>query len=64
LAHAGLSDRLHFKLEDYRATDGSLNRIVSVNMFGQVGGRSYNTYFQACCRLLREESKGRLQRTL
>ena len=54
-ATAGLSDRLRFELEDYRATRGSFDRIVSVGMFEHVGVPLYDTYFQTCRRLLKED---------
>lgn len=54
-ATSGLSDRLRFELEDYRATRGSFDRIVSVGMFEHVGVPFYDTYFQTCRRLLKED---------
>jgi cyclopropane-fatty-acyl-phospholipid synthase len=50
----GLSEQVRFELEDYRATQGSFDRIVSVGMFEHVGVPAYDTYFQACRRLLKE----------
>ncbi|NIX76558.1 SAM-dependent methyltransferase [Microvirga terricola] len=52
---AGLPERVRFELEDYRATKGSFDRIVSVGMFEHVGVPSYDTYFQACRRLLKDD---------
>jgi cyclopropane-fatty-acyl-phospholipid synthase len=54
-AGAGLLDRVRFELEDYRATTGSFDRIVSVGMFEHVGVTSYDEYFQTCRRLLKED---------
>jgi len=54
-ASAGLLDRVRFELQDYRSTEGSFDRIVSVGMFEHVGLASYDDYFQACCRLLKED---------
>ncbi|WP_281024044.1 SAM-dependent methyltransferase [Microvirga flavescens] len=54
-AEAGVADRIHFELEDYRATTGSFDRIVSVGMFEHVGVPSYDAYFQTCRRLLKED---------
>jgi cyclopropane-fatty-acyl-phospholipid synthase len=54
-ATAGLPDRVRFELEDYRATRGSFDRIVSVGMFEHVGVPSYDEYFQACRNLLKED---------
>jgi cyclopropane-fatty-acyl-phospholipid synthase len=52
---AGLLDRVRFEFEDYRSTSGSFDRIVSVGMFEHVGLASYDDYFQACRRLLKED---------
>lgn len=54
-ATAGLTDRVKFELEDYRATTGSFDRIVSVGMFEHVGLASYDEYFRASCKLLRDD---------
>ncbi len=44
-AEAGLSDRIEFRLIDYRAVTGQFDRIVSVGMFEHVGVPHYRTYF-------------------
>jgi cyclopropane-fatty-acyl-phospholipid synthase len=54
-ATAGLLDRVHFELEDYRTTAETFDRIASVGMFEHVGVASYDAYFQCCRRLLRED---------
>jgi len=54
-ATACLQDRVRFELQDYRATTGAFDRIVSVGMFEHVGVPSYDAYFQACRRLLKED---------
>lgn len=53
LAHAraraeaeGLSDRVEFRLQDYRAVEGRFDRIVSVGMFEHVGVPHYGAYFR------------------
>jgi cyclopropane-fatty-acyl-phospholipid synthase len=43
---AGLSDRVEFRLCDYRVLRGRFDRIVSVGMFEHVGLPQYDTYFQ------------------
>jgi cyclopropane-fatty-acyl-phospholipid synthase len=43
-AAAGVLDRVHFELEDYRTTAGNFDRIVSVGMFEHVGVPSYDGY--------------------
>ena len=55
VADRGLADRITFALEDYRATQGSFDRIVSVGMFEHVGVSAYAAYFQACRRLLKAD---------
>ncbi|WP_134499060.1 SAM-dependent methyltransferase [Microvirga pakistanensis] len=52
---AGLGERVRFELEDYRATAGSFDRIVSVGMFEHVGLASYDEYFRTCRKLLRDD---------
>jgi cyclopropane-fatty-acyl-phospholipid synthase len=45
-ANAGLSDRVQFKLVDYREETGVYDRIVSVGMFEHVGVVHYETFFR------------------
>ncbi len=54
-AAACLAERLKFELEDYRATTGTFDRIVSVGMFEHVGLASYDDYFQTCRKLLKND---------
>ncbi|HRY26862.1 MAG TPA: cyclopropane-fatty-acyl-phospholipid synthase family protein [Geminicoccaceae bacterium] len=42
----GLDDRVRFLLQDYRATEGRFDRIVSVGMFEHVGINHYRQYFE------------------
>jgi cyclopropane-fatty-acyl-phospholipid synthase len=42
----GLSDRVQFKLLDYRKVDGKFDRIVSVGMFEHVGVHHYDEFFK------------------
>lgn len=44
-AAAGLADRVHFHLRDYREVSARYDRIVSVGMFEHVGKRNYNEFF-------------------
>ena len=41
----GLSDRVEFRLQDYRQHRGHYDRIVSVGMFEHVGRRNFGRYF-------------------
>lgn len=54
-AAAGIPERVRFELEDYRSTQGTFDRIVSVGMFEHVGVPSYDTYFATCQRLLKND---------
>ena len=49
---AGLSDRIHFNLQDYRHTSGTFDRIVSVGMLEHVGVPNFDTYFARVAELL------------
>ena len=48
----GLSDRVDFRLQDYRHVEGAFDRIVSVGMFEHVGKRSYPAFFAKAASLL------------
>ncbi len=43
---AGLSDRIDFRLADYRSVEGRFDRVVSVGMFEHVGVPQYDTFFR------------------
>ncbi|MEE2952186.1 MAG: cyclopropane-fatty-acyl-phospholipid synthase family protein [Pseudomonadota bacterium] len=47
-----LGDRVRFRIEDYRKTEGPFDRIVSVGMFEHVGRDYYDEFFQHADRLL------------
>jgi len=52
---AQMSDRLRFRLEDYRKTQGKFDRIVSVGMFEHVGIADYDAFFAQISSLLRDD---------
>jgi len=55
---AGVADRVHFELVDYRdlAKRGErFDRIVSVGMFEHVGQPQFETFFRACADLLADD---------
>jgi cyclopropane-fatty-acyl-phospholipid synthase len=54
-ADAGLADRVHFELRDYREEAGSYDRIVSVGMFEHVGIVQFDAFFQGVKRLLTDD---------
>ncbi len=52
---AGVADKVTILLEDYRDTAASgrrFDRIVSVGMFEHVGRAQFETFFEACARML------------
>ena len=51
-AAEGLSDRVTYELLDYRAVEGTFDRIVSVGMFEHVGVVHYRAYFDMLKRCL------------
>lgn len=51
-AERGLSERLAFRLEDYRRVSGPFDRIVSVGMFEHVGTKGYPAFFRQAASLL------------
>jgi cyclopropane-fatty-acyl-phospholipid synthase len=57
---AGLSDRVHFELRDYRQVNERFDRIVSVGMFEHVGVRAYDEFFGKVFDLLTEDGLGLL----
>lgn len=55
---AGVADKVTISLEDYRDTAASgrkFDRIVSVGMFEHVGRAQFETFFEACARMLAED---------
>jgi len=51
-AAAGVGDHVRFELLDYRAVQGTFDRIVSVGMFEHVGPPFYRSFFARCRELL------------
>ncbi len=49
---AGLADQIEFRLQDYRHTQGTFDRIVSVGMLEHVGVPNYGQYFGRVAELL------------
>ncbi len=52
---AGLDQRVHFEIRDYRDLSERFDRIVSVGMFEHVGVNHYRTYFDKCATLLKPD---------
>jgi cyclopropane-fatty-acyl-phospholipid synthase len=60
IARAGLSDRVEFRLQDYRDEQGLYDGIASIEMFEAVGEKYWPTYFDT----LRDRLKPGCQATL
>lgn len=58
---ASLEGQIEIRLEDYRVTRGSFDRIVSVEMLEAVGHEHFGSFFAACDRLLKPEGIVSLQ---
>ncbi len=54
-AEAGLSDRVRFRLEDYRDQTEKFDRIVSVGMFEHVGVKHFGEFFAKVRALLTDD---------
>jgi cyclopropane-fatty-acyl-phospholipid synthase len=52
---AGLENRVHIKLQDYRHVTDKFDRIVSVGMFEHVGVGHYHEFFTHVNRLLKDD---------
>ena len=50
----GLSEKLTFKLQDYRNENEIYDRIVSVGMFEHVGRKNHHEYYNKCYELLKD----------
>ncbi|MEM9256968.1 MAG: cyclopropane-fatty-acyl-phospholipid synthase family protein [Pseudomonadota bacterium] len=53
----GLADRITVLCEDYRALQGSYDKLVSVEMIEAVGHQYYSEYFRTCSELLKQDGK-------
>ena len=61
IAKAGLSDRVTFKLQDYRDETGQYDGIASIEMFEAVGQRYWPTYFKSVKNCLKPGKHATLQ---
>ncbi len=64
VAAAGLTDRVHVALRDYRDQDGRFGAVVSVEMVEAVGEEYWPTYFRAIDQLLAPGGKAAVQAIL
>ncbi|MFN2167799.1 MAG: class I SAM-dependent methyltransferase, partial [Anaerolineae bacterium] len=58
---AGLEERVEVLCEDYRALQGSYDKLVSIEMIEAVGHDFYRDYFRTCSALLKPGGKMLLQ---
>ena len=61
IAKAGLSDRVEFKLQDYRDEIGTYDGIASIEMFEAVGEKYWPTYFESVRERLKPGKNATLQ---
>jgi cyclopropane-fatty-acyl-phospholipid synthase len=54
-AEKNLADKAQFRLQDYRDIREGFDRIVSVGMFEHVGVVHYNTFFEKCAAMLKDD---------
>jgi cyclopropane-fatty-acyl-phospholipid synthase len=58
---AGLSDRVHFELIDYRHVEGQFDHVASVEMFEAVGEKYWRTFMDKVHAVLKPGGKAALQ---
>ncbi|WP_298866295.1 cyclopropane-fatty-acyl-phospholipid synthase family protein [uncultured Gimesia sp.] len=58
---AGLTDRVTVLLSDYRDLEGKYDKLVSIEMIEAVGSQFFDTYFQKCSELLKNDGMMLLQ---
>jgi len=58
---AGLADRVTVLLSDYRALQGTFDKLVSIEMIEAVGHQYFDTYFRVCSERLKPHGKMLLQ---
>jgi cyclopropane-fatty-acyl-phospholipid synthase len=61
IAAAGLTDRVHVLLEDYRDLTGQYDKLASIEMVEAVGHDYLDTYFRKCSALLKPNGMMLLQ---
>ncbi|OAJ61481.1 cyclopropane-fatty-acyl-phospholipid synthase [Paraburkholderia ginsengiterrae] len=61
ISQAGLADRAHILLRDYRDTAGRYDAIVSIEMFEAVGETFWPTYFRTIERCLKPNARALIQ---
>jgi cyclopropane-fatty-acyl-phospholipid synthase len=64
VARAGLAGRVDVRLEDYRETRGTYDKLVSIEMIEAVGHRYFDQFFRVCSERLRPSGLMLLQAIL
>jgi cyclopropane-fatty-acyl-phospholipid synthase len=64
LAGTGLADRVEIVERDYREVEGRFTKIASIEMLEAIGEKQFETYFQACDRLLAPGGRACIQTIL
>lgn len=54
-ASAGVSQRVHLLKTDYRELTGQYDKLVSIEMIEAVGHHYYDTFFDHCARLIKDD---------
>ena len=58
---AGVADRVHFELRDYRDVQGQYDRVVSIEMYEAVGAEYWPGYFAAIEKALKPGGRAAIQ---
>ena len=61
VAEAGLSDRIHVVLSDYRDLEGHFDKLVSIEMIEAVGSKHLGEFFRVCSQRLKPHGRMALQ---
>lgn len=51
----GLQDKITLLMQDYRQLEGKFDKLVSIEMIEAVGWQFYETFFETCARLLKDD---------
>lgn len=61
MARAGLSERVDIRLQDYRDTEGTFDKVASIEMFEAVGEKYWPQYFRKIFEVLKAGGRAALQ---
>ncbi|MBT9310977.1 class I SAM-dependent methyltransferase [Leptothoe kymatousa] len=60
IAEKGLTDKVTIKIQDYRETEGTYDKFVSIGMFEHVGKNNFSTFMEKARALLKPHGVGML----